>query len=69
MKPNMGTMDRLIRIVVAAGIGVLYLTGTIGGTLATVLAIVAVVFFLTSAAGRCPAYVPLGLSTKGDDSA
>ncbi len=64
MTPNMGAADRAIRTVVAVGIGILYFTGVIGGTLAIVLAIVAVVFLLTSAAGSCPAYLPFGLSTR-----
>jgi hypothetical protein len=64
MKPNMGTVDRAVRIVIALGIGALYVSGTIGGTLAVVLAVVAVVFLATGAMGTCPAYIPLGLSTR-----
>lgn len=64
MTLNMGTADRTIRIIVAVGIAILYFTGAIGGTLAIVLGIVAVVFLLTSAAGSCPAYLPFGLSTR-----
>jgi hypothetical protein len=63
MKQNMGTMDRMLRAVVAAAIAILYLTGAIGGTVAVVLGVVAVIFLLTSAVGVCPAYLPLGLST------
>ena len=64
MKMNMGTVDRVIRTLIAIGIGVLYLTGLISGTLAIILGIIAVVFLLTSCVARCPAYVPLGLSTR-----
>ena len=63
MKKNMGTVDRTIRILAAIAIGVLYYTGKIGGTLAIVLGVFAVVFVITSFMGRCPAYVPLGIST------
>ena len=63
MKKNMGTVDRTIRILVAIGIGFLYFTGRIGGTLAIVLGVIAVAFVITSFMGRCPAYVPLGIST------
>ena len=63
MKKNMGTVDRLIRILVAIAIAVLYFTDLIGGTLAIILGVIAVIFLLTSIVGRCPAYVPLGLST------
>jgi hypothetical protein len=64
MKKNMGTVDRVIRTLIAIAIAVLYFTGVIGGTLAIILGIVAVVFLLTSFVARCPGYVPLKLSTR-----
>ena len=64
MIQNMGTTDRVIRILIALGVAVLYFTGRIGGTLALVLEIVAVVFVLTSLVGWCPGYLPFGLSTR-----
>jgi hypothetical protein len=64
MKKNMGTADRVIRTVVAVVIALLYFTGTISGTLAVVLSIVAIAFLLTSAISFCPVYVPFGISTK-----
>jgi hypothetical protein len=63
MKTNMGTADRLIRVLVVVAIAALYFAGKIGGTLAIVLGVVAVVFLLTSLIGVCPAYLPFGLST------
>lgn len=67
MKPNMGNVDRAIRTLVALAIGALYFSGTVSGTVAVVLAVVAVVFLATSAVGTCPAYIPLGLSTRKKD--
>jgi hypothetical protein len=64
MKPNMGTIDRLIRIMVAASIGMAFLMDLISGTTAIVLGIVAVAFLVTSFLGWCPAYLPFGLSTR-----
>jgi hypothetical protein len=64
MIKNMGTADRTIRILVALAVAVLYFTGTISGTLAIVLGIVAVVFVVTSFIGWCPGYLPFGLSTR-----
>lgn len=64
MKPNMGNADRVIRALVAVAIGALYFSGTVSGTVAVVLAVVAVVFLATSAVGTCPAYIPLDLSTR-----
>jgi len=68
MKKNMGIADRVIRTLVAIVIGVLYFTDRIGGVLATILGVVALVFLLTSLVGRCPAYGPLKLSTRKKSS-
>jgi Na+(H+)/acetate symporter ActP len=67
MKQNMGTLDRLIRFILAVIIGILYFTGQISGTAAIVLGIIAIAFILTSAVGHCPAYTPLKVSTKKDN--
>jgi len=64
MTKNMGTVDRTIRILVALAVAVLYFTGKISGTVAIVLAIVAIVFVVTSLVGSCSAYMPFGLSTR-----
>ena len=69
MKKNMGTVDRVIRTLVAIGIAVLYFTGTIGGTVAIILGIVAVAFLVTSFVGSCPGYFPLKLSTRKEPPA
>jgi hypothetical protein len=61
---NMGTADRTIRILIAIVIGVLYFTHVISGVLAIILGIVAIIFIVTSIFGVCPAYGPLGLSTR-----
>ncbi|WP_420592958.1 YgaP family membrane protein [Robiginitalea biformata] len=63
MKKNMGSADRVIRLLIAAVIGVLYYTGTVSGTLGIVLLILAGVFILTSFISFCPLYAPFGLST------
>lgn len=59
----MGSADRIIRVIIAAIIGVLYFTGTISGTLGMVLLILAVVFVLTSVISFCPLYAPFGIKT------
>ena len=63
MKKNMGSTDKIIRIIIALLIGVLYYTGTISGTTALVLGILALVFAITSLVSFCPLYLPLGIST------
>lgn len=64
MQKNMGTVDRALRTLLALVVAVLYFTGRIGGTLAIVLGVLAVVFLLTSFVGWCPLYSPLRLSTR-----
>ncbi len=63
MKANMGSTDRIIRIILAVIIAALYFTNVITGTLGTILLILAVVFLLTSLVSFCPLYLPFGLST------
>ena len=61
---NMGTLDRIIRLVIAAVIAVLYFTGNLSGLAAIILGILAVIFVVTSIVSFCPLYVPFGLSTR-----
>jgi hypothetical protein len=68
MKKNMGTADRIIRVLVAIVVAALYFTDQISGTLAAILGLVAVVFVLTSIVGTCPLYLPFKLSTKKSDA-
>jgi hypothetical protein len=63
MKKNMGGADRIIRIILALLVGVLYRQGIIDGTLAYVLIALAAVFVLTSFIGFCPLYRLVGLNT------
>jgi hypothetical protein len=63
MKKNMGTIDRIIRVILAIVVGVLYYMGQISGTAAIILGVLALIFVITSAFGFCPLYVPLKLST------
>lgn len=64
MKPNMGTADKIVRILVAIIIAGLYFTNTISGTVAIILLVLAGVFILTSFISFCPLYLPFGISTR-----
>ncbi len=59
----MGKLDKIIRLVVAALIVVLFFTKVLTGTLAVVLLIVAGVFVLTSVISICPLYSLFGIDT------
>ncbi|MGN7722314.1 YgaP family membrane protein [Chitinophaga sp. 22620] len=63
MKINMGTADRIIRIIIALAIAFLYNAGIIYGAGGIILVVAAVVFFLTAIAGNCPVYSLLGINS------
>ena len=60
---NMGNFDRVLRVLAAIVVGVLYFTQVISGTVAIVLLVVAFVFILTSLVSFCPLYYPFGINT------
>jgi len=64
MKNNMGTVDKVIRILIAVIVVVLYFTHVIYGTLAIILLALSAIFVVTSLLGFCPLYLPFGLSTR-----
>ncbi len=64
MKKNMGSADRVIRILVAVVIAILYFTNQITGTAAIILGLFAVVFVATSFISFCPLYTIFGISTQ-----
>ncbi|HFA51183.1 MAG TPA: DUF2892 domain-containing protein [Bacteroidetes bacterium] len=63
MKKNMGSADRIIRVILAIVFAALYFTGTVTGTLGIVLLVFAGVFILTSLISSCPLYSIFGIST------
>ncbi|NSW45986.1 MAG: DUF2892 domain-containing protein [Bacteroidales bacterium] len=63
MNKNIGNADKIIRIMIAAVITILYFTNILTGTLGIVLLILSIVFVLTSLISFCPLYVPLGINT------
>jgi len=64
MKSNVGTIDRVFRILLAVVIAILYFTGNIWGITAIVLGIFGLVFLATAFIGFCPLYAPFKFSTK-----
>lgn len=63
MKKNMGTTDKIIRLVLAAIFAGLFLTDTVTGTTGIVLMVLAAVFVLTSLISFCPLYPLVGINT------
>ena len=63
MTKNMGSADRVIRVILAALVVGLYFANIISGTVAIVLLAFSAIFILTSMIGVCPLYLPFGLNT------
>jgi len=64
MKKNMGTVDKVIRMLVAVVVVILYFANVISGTLAIILLALSAIFVVTSLLGFCPLYLPLSLNTR-----
>jgi Protein of unknown function (DUF2892) len=63
MKKNMGSADRMVRLLLAAIFAGLYFTDTVTGTFGIVLLVLAGVFVLTSLVSFCPLYPLIGINT------
>lgn len=63
MTKNMGSADKIIRVIIAAIVGILYFTETISGTFGIILLVLSGVFVLTSVISFCPLYAPFGIKT------
>ncbi len=63
MKKNMGSADKITRVLFAIIIAMLYFTNQITGVAAIILGLFAIVFLLTSLVGFCPLYAPFRFST------
>jgi len=63
MKKNMGTIDKVIRILVAVVIAILFYTNVITGLLGIVLMVLGAIFVVTSLISFCPLYLPFSINT------
>ena len=63
MKKNVGSSDKIIRILLAVLFAVLILTNVVSGWLAIVLGIFAAVFLITALMNFCPIWFALKIST------
>jgi amino acid transporter len=63
MHKNMGSFDRIIRLVLAIVLGSLVISQMLTGITGVITSIIAVILIITSLAGFCPAYLPFGIST------
>ena len=61
---NVGPEDRVVRIVVAIGLGVLIFMGVLDGTAAIIVGIIAAYLLLSGLAARCLFYKLAGIDTS-----
>ncbi len=64
LRQNEGTLDRDIRIVLAALLGLLTLFAPVGIGWQIVLGMLAILLFVTAASGVCFFYIPLRINTR-----
>jgi hypothetical protein len=63
MTKNIGTTDRVFRLLVVIAITLAYALGHLSGAVALALGVVALIALLTSLFSICPAYSLFGIST------
>lgn len=63
MKINVGKFDKVIRILIAAIISTLYITGILSGTLGVILLLVGGVLLVTALVNFCPLYSLFGINS------
>jgi hypothetical protein len=63
MKTNMGTIDKIIRVIIALVAGALVYYDVVSGAYAYILLTITAIFLLTSLIGFCPLYGMFGLNT------
>lgn len=64
MKKNVGTADRIIRLLLAAVLVVLFVLDVITGTLGIILLVFAGILVFTSLISSCALYLPFRINTR-----
>jgi hypothetical protein len=62
MKKNMGSADKVIRVIIAIIFSVLYFTQIVTGTLATIILVLGGILLITSVISFCPVYIAFGIN-------
>jgi hypothetical protein len=63
MKKNMGSFDKVVRLLAAVLFIILFVTNVVSGVFGYVLLALAAIFILTSLVSFCPLYAIFGLKT------
>lgn len=63
MKKNIGSIDKIIRFILAAVFITMYATGLVTGTLGIVLLVLSGIFIVTASINFCPIWAAFGIKT------
>ncbi len=63
MKKNVGSTDKVIRIILAIIGVVLFKTNVASGTLGYIVLAISAILVITSIISFCPLYIPFGINT------
>lgn len=63
MKKNVGVIDRVVRVIIAAVLAILYFAEVVTGTLGIIFLVVAAISLITAAFRFCGAYALFGVNT------
>ncbi len=63
MKTNLGSADKIVRILIAAVVAALYFTHVITGTLGLILLALGGILLATALVSFCPLYYMLGINS------
>jgi hypothetical protein len=64
MVKNLGTPDKIVRLIIASAILILLFTVQLSTVAAILLGIAAGLLIITSLTGTCLVYLPFGISTR-----
>lgn len=68
MKKNVGTIDKIVRLILAAVLLIIaFATNLAGGVWSYILVALAAILIFTSLISFCPIYWPFGLSTRAKE--
>lgn len=67
MKANIGKTDKIVRLLIAFVLVMLFMTHQVEGTAGIILLILGIVLVLTSLINFCPLYLPFKINTKNKE--
>lgn len=67
MKRNVGSIDKILRVLLALLFGTLYFTGMITGILGLILLVLGGIFMITGFISFCPIYAIFGINSCEKD--